>query len=67
MTGDILFKIIIAIVIFVIILGVLVSLARSLNTGYRIGSGMFKSSKENLSEKDEVSDKEYFDEDGLFK
>lgn len=67
MTGDILFKIIIAIVIFVIILGVLVSLARSLNTGYRIGSGMFKNSKENLSEKDEVSDKEYFDEDGLFK
>ena len=67
MTGEFIFKIIVAVVVFIIIFGILTALARSLNTGYRIGSGMFKNSENNLDEKDEVSDKEYFDEDGLFK
>ena len=36
-------------------------------TNYRNGSGMFKSSEYNLDEKDEISDKDYYEEDGLFR
>lgn len=40
---------------------------RGSKTNYRIGSGMFKNSEYNLDEKDDFSDKEYYDKDGLFK
>ena len=37
------------------------------NHNYRTGSGLFKSSEYNLDEKEELSDKEYYDKDGLLK
>lgn len=56
---------IIPLIIVVIILGG--GIARAMKTNYRMGSGMFKSSEYNLDEKDEVSDKDYYDKDGLMK
>lgn len=53
----------IPLIIIVIILGI--GIARSMNTSYRLGSGMFLSSEYNLEEKDELSDKEYYDKEGL--
>jgi hypothetical protein len=38
-----------------------------MNTSYRFGEGMFKSSEYNLEEKDDISDKEYYDKEGLLK
>ncbi len=55
----------IPLIIIVIILGI--GIVRSMNTSYRFGSGMFKNSEYNLEEKDDLSDKEYYDEEGLFK
>ncbi|MBQ4569408.1 MAG: hypothetical protein IJA62_05085 [Ruminococcus sp.] len=40
---------------------------RSINHGYRMGSGLFKSSDYNLDEKEELCDKDYYDEDGSLK
>ena len=44
-----------------------VAVYRNANVNYRTGSGMFKNSEYNLDEKDDFSDKEYYDSDGLFK
>jgi hypothetical protein len=55
----------IPLIIIVIILGI--AFARSMNTNYRFGSGMFKSSEYNLDEKTEISDMEYYDKEGLLK
>lgn len=49
----------------VIIIGI--GAVRANNTNYRTGSGMFKNSEYNLDDKDDFSDKEYYDKDGLFK
>ena len=48
-----------------LVLVVLIALVyrRNSNHGYRMGSGMFKSSEYNLDEKEELSDKEYYDKD----
>ena len=40
---------------------------RMANHDYRFGSGLFKSSENNLDEKDEFVDKEYYDKKNLFK
>ena len=56
---------IIPLIIIVIIIAV--AFVRAVNTSYRMGSGMFKSSDYNLDEKDEISDKDYYDKDGLMK
>ena len=57
------------IIIAVIIVGVVFGIyfARSSHMGHRMGEGMFKSSEYNLEEKDDISDKEYYDKEGLFK
>lgn len=62
--GWIIFLIVIAIVILLVILA---SFMKSFNMGYRWGSGLFKSSESNLDEKQELSDKTYFRDDGLLK
>ena len=55
-----------ALLILAALLGV--AFARGSHTNYRMGAGMFKSSENNLDEKEEFSDKEYYDEGkGLFK
>ncbi len=56
---------IIPFIIIIIILGI--GFARGSHQSYRNGEGMFKSSKYNLDEKDELSDKKYYHEEGLFK
>lgn len=55
----------IPLLILVAIIGAAV--VRNMKTNYRIGSGMFKSSEFNLDEEDDISDKEYYDKDGLMK
>lgn len=55
----------IPLIIIVAILGA--AFFRSMHTSYRMGEGMFKSSEYNLEEKEELSDKEYYHEQGLFK
>ena len=40
---------------------------RKANHNYRFGSGLFKSSENNLDEKDEFVDKDYYDKKNLFK
>ncbi len=49
--------------IIVAILGI--AFFRNCNQDYRIGSGLFKSSEYNLEDKDELSDKDYYKEDGM--
>ena len=57
---------IIVLLILVVILGT--AFVRISNVGYRNGAGMFKNSEYNMDEKEELSDKEYYDENkGLFK
>lgn len=56
---------ILAFLIIIIIIGV--SFRRVCNHNYRIGSGMFKNSENNLDDKTELSDMEYYDKDGLMK
>ena len=51
---------------FIFILVAIVA-RRGANHSYRMGSGMFKSSDCNLEEKEELSDKEYYNRDGLMK
>ena len=64
---------IVPLLIIVVIIGIAIvviigiAFVRSANSSYRFGSGMFKSSEYNLDEKDEISDKEYYDKDGLLK
>lgn len=53
--------------LIIIVIIIAVALVRAMNTNYRMGSGMFKSSEYNLDEKDEISDKDYYDKDGLMK
>lgn len=55
------------IVFFIIIIILGLGIVRVNKTNYRTGSGMFKNSEYNLDEKDDFSDKEYYDSDGLFK
>lgn len=50
--------IIAAVIILIIICAVFL---RNSNMGYRTGKGLFESSEFNLEEKDDVSDKEYYD------
>ncbi len=52
-------------IVVVIIMGI--AFRRGCNHGYRFGSGLFKSSEDNLDEKDEFPDKDYYDKDGLMK
>ncbi|MEE0873386.1 MAG: hypothetical protein UIH27_07975 [Ruminococcus sp.] len=61
--GVIVFIILLLIVAVIIGLGIV----RVNNTNYRTGAGMFKSSEYNLDEKDEFSDKDYYDGNGLFR
>lgn len=57
---------IIVLLFLIIILGAV--FARNANMSYRTGAGLFKSSDNNMDEKEEFSDKEYYDENGgLFK
>lgn len=42
-------------------------LCKTQNINYSIGSGMFKNSDYNLDEPEELSDKDYFDKDGMLK
>ena len=56
---------IIPFIVIIILLGV--GFARASHQNYRMGEGMFKSSENNLEEYEELSDKEYYHEDGLFK
>lgn len=51
--------------VLVILLGV--CYRRNINHGYRMGSGLFKSSDDNLDEKDEFCDKDYYDKDDSLK
>lgn len=55
-------------IVFVVII-ILVVFARVLsqNINYSIGSGMFKNSENNLDEPEDISDKDYFDKDGMLK
>lgn len=53
--------------LIVIIIILAIAFRRGANHNYRIGSGMFKSSEDNLDEKDDFSDKDYYDKDGLMK
>ena len=46
---------------------IVVAVTRCANVNYRIGSGMFKNSEYNLDDQDELSDKDYYNEEGLFK
>lgn len=56
-------------VFWLLVLVVIIAYAfrRRANHNYRTGSGLFKSSEYNLDEKEELSDKEYYDKDGLMK
>lgn len=55
------------IVFFIVIIILGLGIVRVNKTNYRTGSGMFKNSEYNLDEKDDFSDKEYYDSEGLFK
>ena len=44
-----------------------VAVYRNANVNYRTGSGMFKNSEYHLDDQDELSDKDYYNEEGLFK
>ncbi len=56
-------------VFWLLVLVVIIAYAfrRGANHNYRTGSGLFKNSEYNLDEKEELSDKEYYDRDGLMK
>ena len=51
--------------VLVMIMGI--AFSRKSNHSYRFGSGLYKSSEDNLDEKDDFVDKEYYDKDGLYK
>lgn len=51
--------------VLVVIIGI--AFRRGSNHNYRTGSGLFKNSEYNLEEKEEISDKDYYDRDGLMK
>ncbi|MER2080304.1 MAG: hypothetical protein ABS876_02125 [Ruminococcus sp.] len=55
------------IVLLILVAIITVAAIRNRNHDYRMGSGLFKNSEYNLDEKDELSDKEYYDRDGLMK
>ena len=56
-------------IIGIIIVALLAAVAaeKAMRINYSIGSGMFKHSENNLDEKEELSDKDYFDKDGFLK
>lgn len=56
-------------IIGIVIVAVLAAVAagKAMRINYSIGSGMFKHSENNLDEKEELSDKDYFDKDGFLK
>ncbi len=57
-----------SIAFFICIVLIVVAFTRNQNMNYRTGKGLFESSKFNLDEKDDISDKEYYDGGGgLFK
>lgn len=56
---------IIPLIVVVIIIGF--AFVRGNHQSYRFGEGLFKSSEDYLDEQDELSDKNYYHEDGLFK
>lgn len=56
---------IIPFIVIIVLLGV--GFARASHQNYRMGEGMFKSSDNCLEKSDELSDKEYYHEEGLFK
>ena len=62
-------KIMLWLIIGIIIVAVLIVAAagKAMKINYSIGSGLFKHSENNLDEKEELSDKDYFDKDGLLK
>lgn len=55
------------VVLAIIIVGVVfgVAVARMSHMGHRMGEGMFKSSEFYLDEQDDISDKDYYDENAL--
>ena len=54
-----------SLILCVIIMGF--AFSRGCHHNYRFGSGLYKSSEDNLAEKDDFVDKEYYDKDGLYK
>ncbi len=57
---------IIVLIILILLIGTV--FVRNANISYRTGAGLFKSSENNMDEKEDFSDKEYYDENGgLFK
>lgn len=55
----------IPLIIIIVIIGV--AFVRNRNEQFRFGSGLFKNSEYNLDDQDELSDKDYYNEEGLFK
>lgn len=53
--------------LLVVVAIIAIAVRRTYNHNYRIGSGLFKNSEDNLDEKDEFCDKDYYDKDGLMK
>lgn len=53
--------------LIVLIIILCVAFVRGNHQNYRFGEGLFKSSEDNLEENEELSDKNYYHEDGLFK
>ncbi len=56
--------VIIGIALLICVILFAVGFRRNQNINYRTGTGLFKNSEYNLDEKDEFSDKEYYDGDG---
>lgn len=49
--------------VLLILVGIIAyAFVRNCNQNYRIGSGMFKNSEYNLDEKDDLQDKDYYDD-----
>jgi uncharacterized protein (UPF0303 family) len=55
----------IAFVVVFVIIGI--GVARASHSSYRFGEEMFKNSEENLEKKEDFEDRDYYNEDGLFK
>ena len=51
----------------VVVILIAITFRRNANHNYRTESGLFKNSEFNLDEKEELSDKDYYDKDGLMK
>ncbi len=53
--------------LFIVIIIFGIAFRRNSNHRYRFGSGLYKSSEDNIEEKDDFVDKDYYDSDGLMK